>query len=66
MTSKQYTDFNNAAYTHAKEARAFAASLDNEPNDSVAARQWHLIADSLFEAVERFDAMNAISNGVRS
>jgi hypothetical protein len=65
MNDKQYTAMHNGIYEQARAARDFAASLDNEPNDRAAARQWHLIADSLFKAVERFDTMNAISNGLR-
>jgi len=50
-------------YIQAREARAFAVSLEVSPNDQEAAKQWHLIADRLFEAVDLFDRMATRSNG---
>ena len=57
--SDQYSD----TYIQAREARALAVSLEANPNDQEASKQWHLIADSLFEAVELFDKMATRSNG---
>lgn len=56
--SDQYSD----TYIQAREARALAVSLEASPNDQEASKQWHLIADSLFEAVELFDKMATRSN----
>lgn len=56
--SDQYSD----TYIQAREARALAVSLEDNPNDLTASKQWHLIADSLFEAVELFDKMATRSN----
>lgn len=56
--SDQYSD----TYIQAREARALAVSLEANPNDQEASKQWHLIADSLFEAVELFDKMATRSN----
>ena len=47
----------NDTYDKAKQARRMAEYLERFPNDGQAAQQWHLIADSLFEAVELFDKM---------
>lgn len=57
--SDQFSDI----YIQAREARQLAVSLEANPNDQEASKQWHLIADSLFEAVELFDKMATRSNG---
>ena len=57
--SDQFSDI----YIQAREARELAVSLESNPNDQEASKQWHLIADSLFEAVELFDKMATRSNG---
>jgi hypothetical protein len=51
--SDQFSDI----YIQAREARALAVSLEDNPNDQKASKQWHLIADSLFEAVALYDKM---------
>ena len=53
----------NDTYIQAREARSLAVSLENSPNDQKASKQWHLIADRLFEAVELFDKMS--TEGIR-
>ena len=57
--SDQFSD----TFFQAREARELAVSLESNPNDQEASKQWHLIADSLFEAVELFDKMATRSNG---
>jgi hypothetical protein len=47
----------NTIYNEAIKARQMGAYLDTQPNDAQAAKQWHLIADSLFEAVALYDKM---------
>lgn len=59
--SDQFSD----TYIQAREARELAVSLEANPNDQEASKQWHLIADSLFEAVELFDKMATRSNARR-
>ena len=61
-SSNQIADQFSNTYTQAREARAMAVSLESNPNDHEASKQWHLIADSLFEAVELFDKMATRSN----
>lgn len=56
-SSSRIADHFNNTYIQAREARALAVSLEANPNDQEASKQWHLIADSLFEAVELFDKM---------
>lgn len=56
-----YDQFSDT-YIQAREARELAVSLEANPNDQEASKQWHLIADSLFEAVELFDKMATRSN----
>ena len=56
-SSNRISDQFNSTYIQAREARALAVSLEVNPNDTQAAKQWHLIADSLFEAVALFDHM---------
>lgn len=60
--SDQYSD----TYIQAREARALAVSLEDNPNDQEASKQWHLIADSLFHAVELFDKMTTQGNRLPS
>lgn len=61
-SSNHISDQFNNTYIQAREARALAVSLEVNPNDAKAAKQWHLIADSLFEAVELFDKMATEGN----
>ena len=56
-SSNRIADQFNDTYAQAREARELAVSLESDPNSQVASKQWHLIADSLFEAVELFDKM---------
>jgi hypothetical protein len=62
LTSNEATDMANTIYNEAIKARQMGAYLDTQPNDAQAAKQWHLIADSLFEAIELFDEMVTTSN----
>jgi hypothetical protein len=45
----------NKLHEQAREYRAFAAILESDPNAEKAAKMWHRIADSLFDAVDLFD-----------
>lgn len=63
-SSNRVADQFSNTYIQAREARALAVSLESNPNDHEASKQWHLIADSLFEAVELFDKMATRSLGV--
>jgi len=56
-SSNRISDQFSDTYIQAREARALAVSLEANPNDVQASKQWHLIADRLFEAVELFDKM---------
>ena len=56
-SSNRISDQFNNTYTQAREARELAVSLESSPNDAEASKQWHLIADSLFEAVALYDKM---------
>ena len=62
-SSNRIADQFSDTYIQAREARQLAVSLESNPNDQAASKQWHLIADSLFEAVELFDKMSTRSNG---
>jgi len=62
LTSNEATDMVNTAYNEAIKARQMGVYLDANPNDQEAAKQWHLIADSLFEAVALYDKMVTRSN----
>ena len=55
MTSTQATDTINDLYIQAKMFRAFAVTLDKNPNDTKAAQMWHRMADNLFDAVNTYD-----------
>ena len=57
LLSNEAFDLVNESYHNAIKARQMGVYLDTQPNDVKAAQQWHLIADSLFEAVARFDKM---------
>lgn len=61
-SSNRISDHFSDTYTQAREARALAVSLETNPNDQEASKQWHLIADSLFEAVALYDKMTTRSN----
>lgn len=61
-SSNRVADQFSNTYIQAREARALAVSLEANPNDHEASKQWHLIADSLFEAVELFDKMATKTN----
>ena len=61
-SSNRISDQFNNTYTQAREARELAVSLESSPNDQEASKQWHLIADSLFEAVALYDKMTTASN----
>jgi hypothetical protein len=63
FTSNRISDQFSDTYIQAREARSLAVSLETNPNDAEASKQWHLIADRLFEAVELFDKMATRSNG---
>jgi endo-beta-N-acetylglucosaminidase D len=65
MQANKVADKINDTHTQAKEARAFAVSLEANPNDVEASKQWHAIADCLFDAVAIYDKMANRSNGVR-
>ena len=56
-SSNRISDQFNTIYIQAQEARALAVFLEADPNDQEASKQWHLIADSLFEAVVLHDKM---------
>lgn len=60
-SNRIYDQFSDI-YIQAREARTFAFSLEANPNDQEASKQWHLISDRLFEAVELFDKMATQSN----
>lgn len=60
-SNESFSMFNDV-YDKAKQARRMAEYLERFPNDGQTAQQWHLIADSLFEAVELFDKMATQSN----
>lgn len=62
LTSNEATNMANTTYNEAIKARQMGAYLDTQPNAAQAAKQWHLIADSLFEAVETYDRMVTASN----
>jgi hypothetical protein len=62
MTSNQAADLANDAHAHAQKARSMAVYLDSDANSQEAAKQWHFIADSLFEAVALYDKMATRSN----
>lgn len=62
-SSNHISDQFSNTYIQAREARALAVSLEANPNDVEASKQWHLIADSLFEAVALYDKMTSRSNG---
>lgn len=57
LLSNESFDLCNDTYNNAVKARQMGAYLDTQPNDVQAAKQWHLIADRLFEAVELYDKM---------
>lgn len=61
-SSNRIADQFNDTYIQAREARSLAVSLENNPNDQQASKQWHLIADSLFDAVTLYDKMATRSN----
>ena len=61
-SSNRISDQFNDTYIQAREARDLAVSLESDPNDAQASKQWHLIADRLFEAVDLFDKMATRSN----
>ena len=52
----------NDIYIQARDVRAFAVSLESDVNNKKAAQKWHLIADSLFDAVGVWDAMTQESS----
>ncbi len=56
-SSNRISDQFSDTYIQAREARELAVSLESDPNDAQASKQWHLIADSLFEAVAMYDKM---------
>lgn len=60
-SNRIYDQFSDI-YIQARQARAFAFSLEANPNDQESSKHWHLIADRLFEAVEVFDKMASQSN----
>jgi hypothetical protein len=62
-SSNRISDQYSNTYIQAREARTLAVSLEANPNDQEASKQWHLIADSLFEAVALYDKMATRSNG---
>ena len=57
LTSNEASNMANTIYNEAIKARQMGVYLDDNPNDQEAAKQWHLIADSLFEAVALYDKM---------
>ena len=61
-SSNRIADQFNDTYIQAREARSLAVSLESNPNDQQASKQWHLIADSLFDAVALYDKMATRSN----
>lgn len=65
-SSNRVADQFSNTYIQAREARALAVSLESNSNDHEASKQWHLIADSLFEAVELFDKMVTQGNRLPS
>ena len=62
LLSNESFDLFNDTYNNAVKARQMGVYLDTQPNDVQAAKQWHLIADSLFEAVALYDKMTTESN----
>jgi hypothetical protein len=62
LLSNESFDLFNDTYNNAVKARQMGVYLDTQPNDQEAAKQWHLIADSLFEAVALYDKMATESN----
>lgn len=60
-SSNRIADQFSDTYIQAREARSLAVSLESNPNDQEASKQWHLIADSLFEAVALYDKMATLS-----
>ena len=59
LTSNETSNMANTVYNEAIKARQMGVYLDDNPNDQEAAKKWHLIADSLFEAVALYDKMVA-------
>lgn len=59
LLNNEAFDLVNESYNNAVKARQMGVYLDTIPNDAKAAEQWHLIADSLFEAVALYDKMAA-------
>ena len=57
LLSNEASDLVNESYNNAVKARQMGVYLDTNPEDAKAAQQWHLIADSLFEAVALYDKM---------
>jgi hypothetical protein len=62
LLSTESFDLFNDTYNNAVKARQMGVYLDTQPNDQKAAKKWHLIADSLFEAVALYDKMTTTSN----
>jgi hypothetical protein len=62
LLSNESFDLFNDTYNNAVKARQMGVYLDTQPNDAEASKQWHLIADSLFEAVALCDKMATESN----
>ena len=62
LLSNESFDLVNDTHHNAIKARQMGVYLDTIPNDAKAAKEWHLIADSLFKAVEQFDNMATRSN----
>ena len=60
-SSNHIADQFSDTYIQARKARSLAVSLESNPNDQEASKQWHLIADSLFEAVALYDKMATLS-----
>ena len=60
-SSNHIADQFSDTYIQARAARSLAVSLESNPNDQEASKQWHLIADSLFEAVALYDKMATLS-----
>ena len=60
MQNKINEQFNDI-YTQAQAARNHAVYCEESGHDKQATQHWHKIADSLFEAVELFDAMTTRS-----
>jgi len=62
FTSNRISDQFSDTYIQAREARSLTVSLEVNPNDVEASKQWHLIAARLFEAVALYDKMATRSN----